>query len=151
MLPELEPVWKQFQETYAAVREALAVVPDDRLAWRPAAEATSVARITQHIARANLAYSNSIEGLPRDRRWEIDENAGRELILQRLTESEERVRACLEGITANELRRSRAEEWAPLGPRVAGPLDALWFAQQMVRHSAYHLGQINYIHLLLGL
>jgi hypothetical protein len=33
----------------------------------------------------------------------------------------------------------------PLGPEVQGPLDAMWFAQQIVRHSAYHLGQINYI------
>jgi hypothetical protein len=37
-----------------------------------------------------------------------------------------------------------------LGSRVqrcspAGPLDALWFAGQMVRHSVYHPGQINYI------
>ena len=32
---------------------------------------------------------------------------------------------------------------------VQGPLDAMWFAQQIVRHSAYHLGQINYILLLL--
>jgi hypothetical protein len=34
---------------------------------------------------------------------------------------------------------------------VAGPLDSLWFAHQMVRHTAYHLGQVNYLHLLLGL
>jgi hypothetical protein len=32
---------------------------------------------------------------------------------------------------------------------VLGPLDALWFCNQIVRHTAYHLGQINYILLLL--
>ena len=51
MIPELEPVWKQFQETYAALRDALAQVPDDRLTWRPGPRANSVSGIVQHITR----------------------------------------------------------------------------------------------------
>jgi len=32
---------------------------------------------------------------------------------------------------------------------VAGPLDSIWFLEQMIRHKAYHLGQINYLDLML--
>ena len=35
MIPELEPIWTQFLETYAALRDALTQVPHDRLTWRP--------------------------------------------------------------------------------------------------------------------
>ena len=38
-----------------------------------------------------------------------------------------------------------ADDWNPLGPDVNGPLDALWFLEQMSRHKAYHLGQLWYI------
>lgn len=152
MLIELEPVWKQFQETYTVLRAAIAVVPDDRLAWQPSPEATSVALIAQHIARANENYANSMEGIRHRADWTLEEDAPRERILQRLDASEARVRACFEGMTAEPLRCVRADRWGPLsGPKATGPLDSLWFAHQMVRHSAYHLGQIHYIHLLLGL
>jgi uncharacterized damage-inducible protein DinB len=152
MLAELEPVWKQFSETYAALRAAIAVVPDDRLAWQPSPEATPVARIAQHIARANETYANFMEGTPRRSDWTLEDAAARDLILRRLDDSEARVHTCLEGLTAEALYRTRADRWGPLsGPEVTGPLNSLWFAHQMVRHTAYHLGQINYIHLLLGL
>jgi uncharacterized damage-inducible protein DinB len=151
MLAELKPVWKQFEETYAALRQALTAVPDDWLVWCPAPGATCVAAITQHIAGANVRYCNMIEHGERGRSWDVEEYADRELLLQRLALSEERVRSCLAGIDEAGLRRVIAERWHPLGPEVTGSLDAIWFAQQIVRHSAYHLGQINYILLLLGL
>ena len=44
----------------------------------------------------------------------------------------------------SDLHLPLAEDWNPLGPPVEGPLDALWFAHQIVRHSAYHLGQVSY-------
>jgi uncharacterized damage-inducible protein DinB len=151
MIAELKPVWKQFEETYSALRQALTAVPDDWLLWRPALGATCVATIAQHVAGANVRYCNMIEHGERGRSWDVDDHADRELLLQRLALSEERVRSCLEGIDEAELRRVVAERWHPLGQEVKGPLDVLWFAQQIVRHSAYHLGQINYILLLLGL
>jgi hypothetical protein len=52
-------------------------------------------------------------------------------------------------LTAAELGLARADEWHPLGPRVVGPLDSLWFLEQMIRHKAYHLGQLWYLSLLL--
>jgi uncharacterized damage-inducible protein DinB len=144
MIPELEPVWKQFTETYDALRQALAEVPEDRLHWKPGPQATTVAEITQHIAGANRRYAAMIDGSAVTR-GPLEEAPTRGRLLELVTESEARVQSVFEQLPADDLRRSRADQWNPLGPRVEGPLDALWFAGQMVRHSAYHLGQINYI------
>jgi uncharacterized damage-inducible protein DinB len=144
MIRELEPVWKQFGETYDALRQALAEVPDERLHWKPGPQATTVAGITQHITRGNRAYASMIDGR-RDDRGAVEEAPDRARLLELIAESEARVRSVFDALPAEDLRRKRADHWGPLGPRVEGPLDALWFAQQIVRHSAYHLGQINYI------
>jgi uncharacterized damage-inducible protein DinB len=142
VISELESVWKQFDETYAALREALAQVPDDRLTWRPGPKASPVAGILQHLARANVHYACVMDGGHYER-WEPEESPSRQRLLERLEQSEQRVRECFERMTSELLRQTRAERWRPLGPEVQGPLDALWFALQMVRHSAYHLGQLN--------
>jgi hypothetical protein len=84
----------------------------------------------------------------RGQRWELEERPSRQRLLERLEESEGCVRDAFEGMTLEALLQTRADCWRPLGPEVEGPLDALWFALQMVRHSAYHLGQIN-VYLLL--
>jgi uncharacterized damage-inducible protein DinB len=144
MLFELEPVWKLFSETYDALRQALAEVPDDRLHWKPGPQATTVAEIAQHIAGGNRRYAAMIDGSTVTR-GPLEEAPDRARMLQLLVESEERVQSVFDALPLDDLRRKRADQWNPLGPRVEGPLDALWFAQQMVRHSAYHLGQINYI------
>jgi uncharacterized damage-inducible protein DinB len=143
VISELEPVWKQLGETYDALREALAEVPDERLAWRPGPAANTVALIVQHIARANIRYANMMERSDRGVPWELEESPGRQRLVERLDESERQVRETFERMTPEALRQTRADRWGPLGPEVRGPLDALWFAMQMVRHSAYHLGQIN--------
>jgi uncharacterized damage-inducible protein DinB len=144
MIPELEPVWKQFTETYDALRQALAELPDDRLHWKPGPQATTVAEIAQHIAGANGRYAAMIDGAPLIR-GPLEEGVGRERLLELLAQSEARVQAVFEQLPAGDLHRKRADHWNPLGPEVQGPLDVLWFAGQIVRHSAYHLGQINYI------
>ena len=148
MIRELEPAWKQFTETYDALRQALAEVPDDRLHWKPGPAATTAALITQHIARANRAYASTIDGSS-FARPPYEEAPSRERLLELLAASEQRVQEVFEQLPAEDLRCKRADRWSPLGPEVQGPLDAMWFAQQMVRHSAYHLGQINYILLLI--
>jgi len=148
MTPELEPVWKQFVETYDALRDALSEVPDDRLAWKPCPAATSALSIVAHIVRANRRYSSlaACADLPGDPPEEI---SGRPRLLELLGESERQVREGFEGLSRDDLSRRCADDWSPLGPAVTGPLDALWFCNQIVRHTAYHLGQINYLLLLL--
>lgn len=151
MIAELEPVWKQLGETYDAFREALAQVPDERLHWRPGPKANTPADIVQHVARANVRYAGMMEQSTGGSRWEIEESPSRARLLERLDQSERWVRETFERMTLEALRQSRADSWNPLGPPVEGPLDALWFAMQMVRHSAYHLGQVNvYLILLEG-
>lgn len=145
---ELVPAWKQFAETYDALRQALDEVPDDRLYWRPGPLASTVAGIVQHIARANIGYANMMDHADLEPRWAPEERPGRARLLVRLDESEQWVRATFQRMTPATLAQSRADHWQPLGPPVTGPLDALWFALQIVRHSAYHLGQIN-VYLLL--
>src|SRR5437879_4195544 len=149
MTPELEPIWQQLVETDDALRDALARMPDDRLAWRPGAGAKTVAAIVQHIARAILGYANVMEYGEPGHRWEPEESPSRARLLQRLDDSMRRARETFDRMTAEALRQARADRWAPLGPEVQGPLNALWFAMQMVRHSAYHLGQINVYLLML--
>lgn len=143
MIASLEPIWKQFGETYAAVRHVLGQVPDDRLAWRPGPRANSPAWIIQHLAQSNIRYAQMVERGEPGPRLQPAETAGRELLLQRIDESERRVEATLGQLTPETLSVVRAESWGPLGLPVDGPLDCLWFAIQMVRHSAYHLGQLN--------
>ena len=148
LLPELEPVWKQFQETYDAIRQILGELPQDRLYWRPAPGATSAGVIVRHLANGNRRYAGMMEsGEPGPRIPEVEYS--REELLEWLERSEDRVKTVFEQATPELLKTARADDWSPLGPRVEGPLDALWFAHQMVRHSAYHLGQLNYISLLL--
>jgi uncharacterized damage-inducible protein DinB len=149
MIGELEPVWKQFQETYHALRLALAEVPDERLHWRPGPAANSVAGIVQHTARANIRYAEVMEAGQRGERWEVEESPPRDRLLERLAESERHVQGTFERMTPEVLCQPRADRWNPLGPEVLGPLDTLWFAHQIVRHSAYHLGQVNVYLLLL--
>ena len=75
---------------------------------------------------------------------ELTESPSRELLLRanwRLRRGE--VQETFEQLTPAGLRQVRADGWRPLGLPVEGPLDSLWFAMQVVRHSAYHLGQMN--------
>jgi uncharacterized damage-inducible protein DinB len=151
MLPEILPIWKQFQETYDALRHSLSSMPDEWMGWLPSPTASSVAGITQHIVRANQNYCSMIERGERAQPSEVVEDVDRAFLMARLAESEDHVRSCFARITPELLRQERAATWHPLGPSVKGPLDSLWFAHQIVRHSAYHLGQVNYILMLLGL
>jgi uncharacterized damage-inducible protein DinB len=143
MIPELGPIWKQLDETYEAIRQVLAEVSDERLSWRPGTRANSVAGIIQHLARANVRYASMIDTGRPGPGIELIESPARELLLQRLEESQKRVQETFEQLTPAGLRQVRADGWRPLGLPVEGPLDSLWFAMQMVRHSAYHLGQMN--------
>ena len=149
VIEELEPIWQQFIETYAALRDALAHVPDSRLTWRPGPQANSVAWIVQHVNRGNLGYAHVMESGEPGPRPDLAESPSRERLIQRLRESEQTVRETYDRMTPEALRQPRADRWNPLGSEVQGPLNALWFAMQMVRHSAYHLGQINVYLLML--
>lgn len=145
MLDTLKPVWKQFEETYQDLRYALAAVSDDDLTWSPGGEARSVAGLIQHIASANFLYMRILEGDMREHTWEFQDAPTRTWLEERLDESERDVQEVFDAITAGSLAYPRADDWSPLSDvnLVVGPLDGLWFALQAVRHTAYHLGQLN--------
>jgi hypothetical protein len=86
----------------------------------------------------------------RGRRFEAEPGLSREAVMERVNMSREHVRAVFDTLPPDRLHAPCADDWATLGPVVPGPLDALWFAYQMITHAAYHLGQINYIVLLGG-
>ena len=144
MLELLNPTWKQSEETYNCVRKLLEQTPDERLHWKPAPDAWSISDMTQHIGRANIIYAMVMEGKEPIRRPFMDQPSRSEL-LESLDSSEAFVRQVFERMTGEELTRTRADDWNPLGPPVEGPLDGLWFALQIVRHTAYHAGQISYV------
>src|SRR4051794_32476156 len=106
MIDCLQPVWQHFEETYTALRGSLAFVPDDKLGWSPGGTARPLAVIVQHIAKANLVYSNMI-GPPK---WktpsEFDPNATRDWLLARLTESEEAVLQTFNTVTEENVNLS---------------------------------------------
>jgi len=151
MVETLAPIGKQFRETCDALRQALAEVPDERLLWQPAPEASSVATMLQDIARTSEVYAYLIEHGGWGPSSELEESPSRERLLERLAESEQRVCEAFERMTPELLRQTRADRWWAFGRPAEGPLDALWFAMEIVRHASYHLGQINlYLSLLEG-
>lgn len=144
MIQELQAVWKQFEETYAAIRESLAIIPDDKLVWQAGPNSSSASVIVRHIGRANLVYCHEIERTERDL-GDPNQQQTREQLQSLLDRSETRVRDVFSAASVEDTREPRADDWAPLGKNIDGPFDAIWFAHQMVRHSAYHLGQLNYL------
>lgn len=149
MVEALKPVWKQFVETYAALDAVLIEIPDERLHWIPSANCTSPAWVTFHIARGNISYANHMVTGDGGDRPVFDPNVSRDGLKALLATSLDRVRTVFHDLPPERLHAVCATDWEPLGPVVKGNQDALWFAMQMVRHSAYHLGQLNYIALML--
>jgi uncharacterized glyoxalase superfamily protein PhnB len=143
LIPELEPVWKRWEETHTALLEAIDALPADRWQWRPTPGATTAGEIIAHIARAEARYAAVIaaETLP-EPRWQVHD---REAARHAVGSAADAARTRVEQLAVADLTRPCAQHWHPLGPRVEGPLDVRWFIEQMVRHKAYHLGQLNYI------
>jgi uncharacterized damage-inducible protein DinB len=149
MIDELMPIWRQLGETYDALRGALMEVPEDRLTWKPGPKANTIAAILHHTTLTNCRLAEEMEHRGRGERWDVGESPSREQLMEWLDKSLRRVGETFERMTHEGLRRTCADRWRPLGPELEGPFDARWFAYNMVRHTAYHLGQINVYVLLL--
>src|SRR5690349_12804921 len=140
MIPALRPIFRHLEETYEAVRISIESAGERGLGWTPSPDAPTFARITEHIASANHTYATVIGPADVRRTWEYDSSPTREWLLARLDESLATARQTIAGVTEENLYDSRADDWCPNcdEQEIQGPLDALWFAQQMVRHTAYH-------------
>lgn len=152
MLDVFVPVFRQLEETVDAVRIAIELAGPNRLGWRPSPDTPTFAEIVEHIANGNLAYATVIGPANVRRKWEYEPSPAKEWLLARLDESLTASRVAIEGVTADNIHDSRADDWNPNCEEqtIEGPLDALWFAMQMARHTAYHLGQLNFCLRLMG-
>ncbi|HTE20770.1 MAG TPA: DinB family protein [Armatimonadota bacterium] len=146
MLAELVPVRNRWEETQAALLDCLSGIPDEQFLWKPAPQATSASEIVTHIARAEIGYALLVLQHPREQRPDFTVTNRASALGAMETAAGWAVRAMDE---VTELDRVVTQEWYPLGPRVEGPLTALWFIEQMIRHKAYHLGQLWYLRMLL--
>lgn len=143
MLEELTPIWRQLTEVYDALDAVMAEIPNERLYWKPSPRATTAGFLAQHIGRANITYANLMQTGERGQRFEPEAGLSRDVVMDRVRMSRERVLLVFDTLPLDRLHAPCADDWAGLGPVVEGPLDALWFARLMVSHSAYHVGQIN--------
>jgi uncharacterized damage-inducible protein DinB len=153
MIPTLIPIFQQLEETCDAVRISIDQAGESGFGWKPASNAKTFAEIAEHIASANLTYATFIGPADVKRTWVIDPSPTKEWLLARLDESLDTARQTIAGVTEENLHDSRCDDWCPNCDEqlIEGPLDALWFAQQMVRHTAYHLGQLNLYLRLMGI
>lgn len=147
MLTELQPIRQRWEETHDALLQIIEQLPADRWQWQPAAGATTAAGIVQHIANSEKRYVEAIRALERGH---YPRKAVTDLATARaaLDEAARLARECFDQLAAADLKRVCAETWAPLGPRLDRPFDVLWFLEQIIRHQAYHLGQLNYLLLM---
>jgi uncharacterized damage-inducible protein DinB len=146
MIPELLELWGRWEETHDALLDCVVRIPDERLSWRPAPKATTAAEIIQHIARAEHVYAMMALGETGPR---IEPKVSdRDTALQVIELGAAKARDAADSATTADLAAVRAERWGPLGPEVKGPLTGRWFFEQMIRHKAYHLGQLWYLVLM---
>lgn len=155
--PYLTPVWTRCLETHAALLDCLAQFPEERFTWRPAPNARSAAEILAHIARGDCTYARCIHphaptpplladpGTEEAALPEALVPGDRASALQVIEAGFNYATAVVSQATEADLEREVADDWAPLGPLVQGPLTGLWFIEQMNRHKAYHLGQLWYL------
>ncbi len=153
MIPTLNPIFRQLEETYDAVRISIELAGESQLGWKPALNANTFAEVAEHIASANLTYATVIGPTNVQRKWEFELAPTTSWVLARLDESLATAKSTIEGVTDDNLHESRSDDWCPNCDEqlIQGPLDALWFVQQMVRHTAYHLGQLNLYLRLMGI
>lgn len=153
MLDKLKPVARQLDETYEALHISLNLVSDEQLGWSPGGDTNTLAEIAQHIAWSNITYAGVIRAREIEREWQVEAAPARSTLLSRLEDSQRIAHDALAILTDDHIHISRADDWCPNCDEqlIPGPLDGFWFAMQMVRHTAYHLGQINLYLRMLGI
>lgn len=147
MIPILQPVYQRWDETQISLLDCLSQFPADRYRWHPGPKASCAGDILLHIARGETGYARMALGQPREPlEAAVADHASALAVLQTAAD---RARDAFERLTEADLEQVVAEVWHPLSTKVEGPMTPLWFLEQMIRHKAYHLGQLWYISLLL--
>lgn len=153
----LVPVWSRCLETHEALIDCLEQFPENQFTWRPAPAARTAAEIIAHLARGDCRYAECLN--PNAPPRPVFSGLGivaaevlggiiptdRSSSLRIVGQAFEFAAGVVSQATEADLERVAADDWAPLGPLVEGPLSGLWFIEQMNRHKAYHLGQLWYL------
>lgn len=138
----------------------LATTPDEKLGWKPEGvpgDATSILEITRHCIAADVYFralfeSGTMPQPPDGAHWadsNVFASAGPAAGLETVAELAELMRK--EGdATAEAMRAVPADKWGELltVPWMTGPREL--FADLLVSHWQYHLGQLAYIQRLYG-
>lgn len=127
---------------YEGLREAVAALPAAQLGWKPAAQASSVAEILNHLSAWEgflLAAAQRGEARAQTAVGPVTPGPA----LSKLDALHERFLGFIEGLSPDALDTKR---------NVAGrEVTVRELVLRWLRHEHYHVGQINYIHFLLGL
>jgi len=153
MLQDLSPTARQLTETFSVFRETIAGFPPGALDRQFGGRSQSVTDIVSHVVAAQHRYdslirktSDSPPSVPT-----LPSPATNLALCGALDLAVEEALACLEAVTPDTLHDPLAYTWGDWVADSSGnPLDARWFAGQMLRHAAYHLGQVNVYALMLA-
>lgn len=151
MIPELSTPAQQLRETFRLFQKAVGEVPETLLNQNFGGKTRSVAAIVGHVIAAQTRYEtlvqNGIDGgeIPTVE-FPIVSHA---TLVDALEQSLAGGLRCLENVAASEVGKPLAQWWGVwVGGKEETALDVTWFAAQMVRHAAYHCGQI-YVYALM--
>jgi len=130
--------------TYDQLQHALELIPDDRMSFKAAESATTPAQIVIHACAADLSYSNLIDGGSRQVPSRAQDDPSKDALLRLVADTRQDVAALLDGMDEGDLDAERNLRWRD-------PSTVRWVVLHMLRHKHYHVGQLNYIHFLLGI
>ena len=142
---ELQDIRSITALTYDQLRHALELIPDDKMAFKAAPLATTPAQIVIHACSADLSYLRVIDGEARSVPVRAEESPTKAQLLELINDTEQSVTGLLDGLDENALGELRKLRWRTEGATVR------WIVLHMLRHKHYHVGQLNYIHFLLGI
>jgi len=144
----LSEMGQSFDMLFANLRD----LRDDDWTWVPAGGVRSIRAIVGHLASTKVMYENHAFGDASltwmDPRFdatqspESDEGFSPHHLVDWLRESELQLRRDVDALTDDdELQRQRAVNWG--GTRKTG-----WILGVLIRHDAYHAGEINHLRAL---
>ncbi len=139
---ELEQFCAVLASTRQMLLEAIRAIPEEKLSWSPSPSASSVEAILRHlVAWETYFLSVIVKGDGRETERTRQKGTGRENLLRELEEIRARTLRVIQRLGPQDLDAPRRLP--------AGDSTIRQILLRLLRHEHYHLGQINYIYLLL--